>query len=103
MSTETMDLHEVALLCRAEPETIAQYARIGLLPGTKMGKGWVFLHDDVITFLRQRIAEETQLRRTRTGSGELKKPEAIQVASAPKRRRTVLPDLPSIPTSRHSP
>lgn len=97
MTTETMDIHEVASLCRAEPETIAQYARAGVLPGTKMGKGWVFLHDDVITFLRQRIAEETQLRRAKTNGSKDENAVAVLATPIARRRRTALPTLPTLP------
>jgi hypothetical protein len=95
---ETLDIHEVAALCRAEPDTIAQYARSGVLPGTKMGKGWVFLRDDVITFLRERIADETRQRRAQA---ETRAPDheliALQVAPAPRRRRNAPPVLPTVP------
>lgn len=95
IQNETLDLHGVAALCKAEPETIAQYARSGELPGTKMGKSWVFLRDDVLTFLRKRIAEETQLRRVKhTDAAEPSPPEGVLVHRKTRTRRTTLPELP---------
>lgn len=90
-----MNIQEVAAFCRAEPETIAQYARSGELPGTKMGKGWVFLHDDVIAFLRERIADETRLRRAKTNSNSAHcEPVAVQFSLPARKKRTTLPPLP---------
>jgi excisionase family DNA binding protein len=94
-SNQTMNIQEVAAFCRAEPETIAQYARSGELPGTKMGKGWLFLYDDVIAFLRERIADETRLRREKAQIETLAcKPTAMQFSVPSRRRRTSLPRLP---------
>jgi hypothetical protein len=94
----------VATLFKAEPETIANYARSGELPGTKMGKSWVFLRGDVIAFLRQRIAQETQRRR---GGSEEKsldtKPEGIIMPRKKRVRRTTLPALPQSETPFASP
>jgi hypothetical protein len=95
IANETLDLHGVAALCKAEPETIAQYARAGEIPGTKMGKSWVFLKDDVIAFLRKRIAEETELRRERHSIGTKPfQPDAVLFNPKARKRRTVLPELP---------
>ena len=91
---ETLDLQGVAILFRAEPETIAQYARSGELPGTKMGKSWVFLREDVLAFLRKRILEETKERRgRRTDHAASPQPEAVLLIPKPRTRRTTLPVL----------
>lgn len=60
---ETMDLPAVAAYLGARSETVAQLARKGELPGAQIGKGWIFLREDVIGFLRNRIAQETETRR----------------------------------------
>lgn len=100
IQNETLDLHGVAALCKAEPETIAQYARSGELPGTKMGKSWVFLRDDVLAFLRKRIAEETELRRVRhTDTVQSTRPDSVLIHRKSKTRRTVLPELPFASTT----
>lgn len=95
IQNETLDLHGVAALCKAEPETIAQYARSGELPGTKMGKSWVFLRDDVLAFLRKRILQETEERRgKRTDYGVPAQPSAVLITQKQRTRRTILPALP---------
>lgn len=100
IQNETLDLHGVAALCKAEPETIAQYARSGELPGTKMGKSWVFLRDDVLAFLRKRIAEETELRRVRhTDTVQSARPDSVLIHRKSKTRRTALPELPFASTT----
>lgn len=60
---ETMDLPAVAAFLGAKAETVAQLTRNGELPGAQMGKGWIFLREDVLIFLRERIAMETGARR----------------------------------------
>lgn len=101
---ETLDLQGVATLFKAEPETIAQYARSGELPGTKMGKCWVFLRDDALAFLRKRIAQETENRRGKQSScPSEEQPRAVIVANNKRTRRTVLPALPQTQKSHASP
>jgi hypothetical protein len=95
IAEETLDLQDVAILFRAEPETIAQYARSGELPGTKMGKSWIFLREDVLAFLRKRILEETEERRGKcTDLAAPLLPEAVLLIPEPRTRRTTLPVLP---------
>lgn len=93
---ETLDLQGVAALFRAEPETIAQYARSGELPGTKMGKSWVFLRDDVLAFLRKRILQETEERRGQRSdcTVPVKASAFLVVGQKQRTRRTILPALP---------
>jgi excisionase family DNA binding protein len=93
---ETLDVAEVAALLRAEPETIMQFARRGDLPGTRIGKSWVFLREDVLVFLKNQIAKDTEKRRRERATLS---PSAVAVApSPPKNRRKEVPVLPSMPT-----
>jgi excisionase family DNA binding protein len=93
---DTLDVAEAAALLRAEPETIMQLARKGALPGTRIGKSWVFLRDDVMAFLKERISRDTAERRRRHAEGSA---GAILVARPRKSRRTALPALPALPTA----
>lgn len=98
---ETLDVAEAAALLRAEPETIMQLARKGTIPGTRIGKSWVFLREDVIAFLKEEIAKDTEERRRHRASSSTR---AVVVATPRKSRRTVLPPLPDVPTTaKHSP
>lgn len=96
LTPETLDIAEAAALLRAEAETIMQLARKGALPGTRIGKSWVFLREDVIAFLKEQISKDTEERRRRHASLS---PSAIVVATPRKSRRTALPALPDLPES----
>lgn len=43
---------DVAKMLRRKAETIQQYAREGKLVGRKIGRSWLFTHDDVQRFVR---------------------------------------------------
>ncbi len=90
---ETLDVSEAALLLRAENETVMQFARRGELPGTRIGKSWVFLRADVLSFLRQRISSDTEERRQHYATSPL----AIAIERPKHARRTKLPALPELP------
>ena len=100
---ETMDLQTAATYLRAKAETISQLARKGELPGAQIGKGWIFLREDVLDFLRKRIASETEARRAARDSesntaykdeGSVQ-PVAILQSRSRRRAPPLLPGLPS--------
>lgn len=88
---ETLDIAEAALLLRAEDSTVMAYARSGELPGARIGKAWVFLREDVLSFLRQKIASETDERRRKQSV-----PPAAFAVTAPRRRGNPIPVLPPL-------
>ena len=89
----TLDTTEVAALLRAEPETVLQLARSGELPGARIGKSWVFLREDVVAFLKDRISRDTADRRLQHASITS---FAVAFPVQKANRRTVLPPLPDI-------
>ena len=90
---ETLGVPEAATLLRADGETVMQYARRGELPGTRIGKSWVFMREDVLAFLRKQINDDTEERRRNRPM-----PTAMLVVATPKRgRRKPVPDLPELP------
>jgi hypothetical protein len=95
---ETLNAADVATLLYADPETVLTYARCGELPGTRIGKSWVFLRADVLDFLRARIAADTKKRRC-AASVRRHDPVAIAVpASRSSTRRRAPPvELPALP------
>lgn len=98
-SNETLSVSEVAELLHAEDATVMLYARRGELPGTRIGKSWVFMRDDVLAFLRRQIAVDTEARRRSN-----KKPPASLAFPIPIRgRRKQIPELPSLPSIRAEP
>ena len=42
MLPETLDIEEAAALMKAQTDTVQQIARRGDLPGTKIGKAWLW-------------------------------------------------------------
>jgi hypothetical protein len=89
---DPLDLKATAALLKADPETISKFARTGELAGTQIGKGWLFLREDVISFLRDRIAKDTAERRKKQGPAC---PAAVLVKKPGHSNRTVLPSLPT--------
>lgn len=100
---ETMDLQTAAAYLGAKAETISQLARKGDLPGAQIGKGWIFLREDVLDFLRKCIAAETEARRVtrdieRVSGGkenEIAQPVAVLQTRTRRRAPPPLPGLPS--------
>jgi len=57
----TLDLKQAAAFLRMHPEEVRRRARIGLLPGAKPGKSWVFIEDDLAAWLRGQYRTAAQL------------------------------------------
>lgn len=49
---KTLALGEAADFLHIHPETLLRKARIGEIPGAKMGRRWVFLEIDLVACLR---------------------------------------------------
>jgi excisionase family DNA binding protein len=99
MSSEpTLNLNEAAVMLCAEPETVSKLARNGELPAARIGKGWVFLREDVLTFLKDRINKDTAERRKKY---ETPKQFAVAIERPTGRaNRRVAPELPQLPSIR---
>jgi len=48
----TLDLQRAAALLLIHPITLAEKARIGDVPGAKIGKRWVFVEADLLEYIR---------------------------------------------------
>lgn len=68
-----------------------QFARRGELPGTRIGKSWVFLREDVIAFVRQHILADTRACRLQASGGLI----AVTITRPVKTRRCKLPEIPA--------
>lgn len=66
------------------------YARRGALPGTRIGRTWVFMREDVLSFLRAQIDRDTEQRRQKNNEDSAR---AALVPIARSKRRARLPDL----------
>lgn len=87
----TLNAEDVAELLHAEAATVMQFARRGELPGTRFGKAWVFMRDDVIEFLRKQISSDTEARQRRF---TITAPVAVITQPKPSSRRRQPPLLP---------
>lgn len=58
----TFDLIECAEFLKVDRNTAMKLAGTGELPGAKIGRAWVFLEDDVVTFLRKKTQEQSLAR-----------------------------------------
>ncbi|WP_114155271.1 helix-turn-helix domain-containing protein [Chromobacterium haemolyticum] len=59
---ETLNLDEAAGLMNIGTETARELADKGALPGCKVGVAWVFLRDDVLTYIRDEVRRQTNER-----------------------------------------
>jgi len=50
----TLDADACAALLHCSKAHLHRLARGGELPATKVGKGWVFIHEDILAWLRTR-------------------------------------------------
>lgn len=90
---DTLDIHQAAAMLHADEETVLTLARSGELPGTKIGRPWVFLRTDVLDFLRARVGSDTAQRKQAAAT-----PPTVATVVVPQRsrRRTSLPTLPDL-------
>ncbi|WP_082552179.1 helix-turn-helix domain-containing protein [Massilia sp. Root351] len=92
---DTLNVTQAAALLFADTDTVLLLARQGALPGTKIGKCWVFLRDDILEFLRRRIQQDTDERRRLLDQPKMPVAELVPVPNR-GRRRNALPVLPSL-------
>ncbi len=98
---DTLDIHQAAAMLHADEETVLALARSGELPGTKIGRPWVFLRTDVLDYLRAQVRSDTAQRRQASAVPTAATAVAAVVIPRQSRRRTslpVLPDLPGLPS-----
>jgi excisionase family DNA binding protein len=101
---KTYDLLECADLLKVDRNTVMKIAGTGELPGAKIGRAWVFLEDDVLTFLRKKVQEQSIARLQGAYEPEtdarVAKAVAKQFATLdrrrPGRRARTLPSLDSL-------
>src|SRR5688572_29591504 len=52
----TLDLQQATAFLKMHPEEVRRRAKLGLIPGAKPGKAWVFLEDDLADYVRSHYA-----------------------------------------------
>lgn len=98
----TFALLECADFLKVDRNKVLKLAGRGELPGAKIGRAWVFLEDDVVTYLRKNIQEQTAARLEITSTAEANEQLARAIArqlpiQAPRRRGRRPRPLPSLP------
>ena len=96
MTIEFLDTDQVAKMLHCEVSTIAGLACRGELPATKLGKGYLFVADDVVAFVRSKIASDTAERLAKRNPERIMAVALNRTSQGPGRRRTQLPDLPGL-------
>lgn len=99
---DTLNAVEVGELLYADAETVLILARRGDLPGTRIGKSWVFLRADVLNFLQERIAADTAVRKQGLRHAPVL-PTAVILPEKPSRRRVAPIPLPPLPPTPKAP
>src|SRR6266513_406226 len=56
----TLDRVEAASFLKMNKEELRKKAKTGRIPGAKAGKRWVFIDDDLVSYLRSRYACDRQ-------------------------------------------
>ncbi|MEX3916004.1 helix-turn-helix domain-containing protein [Paraburkholderia sp. BR10872] len=98
----TFDLLECADFLKVDRNKVLRLAGSGELRGAKIGRAWVFLEDDVVTYLRKQIHEQTAARLQGFPEPETDAKVARAIARQvptldqrrPGRRARALPSLP---------
>jgi excisionase family DNA binding protein len=63
----TLGLVEAAAFLRTHPETLRQLARAGRIPGSKVGRAWVFIEEDLVEYVRSLYSQPRQALRVTLG------------------------------------
>jgi excisionase family DNA binding protein len=57
---ESWGIKEAAAFLHIHPDTLAERARAGEIPGCKVGRAWVFLPELLTEYLRSKSAEQAE-------------------------------------------
>jgi len=58
---KTLDLSEAAAFLKMHPEEVRRRAKLGLIPGAKAGRAWVFIDEDLAAWLRERYSKAVKV------------------------------------------
>lgn len=62
INTDTLDVIEAAAMLKVHPETVKSEIRSGALPATKVGRAYVLLREDILTYIRRLRDQQMQAR-----------------------------------------
>src|SRR5450759_1215694 len=64
---KTLSLIEAGSFLKMHPEEVRRQAKMGVIPGAKVGRAWVFIEDDLAQYLRSLYALPRQALRVTPG------------------------------------
>lgn len=76
----TLDAGECAALLRCSRATVEELAVRGEIPATRFGRGWVFVTEQILTYLKARCERDAFERRNRLEAAQA---STARVARAP--------------------
>jgi excisionase family DNA binding protein len=92
---DVLDAHEVAELLHMPLSTVLELARRAVIPGHKLGRRWIFLHDEIEAGVR-RAPRQAQAR-------SAPQPPAAQHLRPTGKRSKWYPEVVPDPDSAHQP
>lgn len=99
--SETIGIEEAAVMLRMSESALQRKAKAGKVPGAKIGREWVFVHEDLLALIRKQAKERecrsTNVQTARTGGCALAAKLASQLA-----RRIAKPQKSTSASSRNA-
>jgi excisionase family DNA binding protein len=68
----TLDLEEAAKLLHCSTSTVQQKAAAKEIPGTKIGRAWIFIQEDLIAHIRGQYGKENKKGKSWRSTKEVK-------------------------------
>lgn len=64
----TVNIEEAAALLKVHPETALKIIQAGDIPAAKVGRAWVMMTKDVLSYIQKQIIEQTSNRLSASGT-----------------------------------
>lgn len=94
-ATDTINADQCAELLQCTTDTVEELTRKGELPGVKIGRGWIYVKNDLLAYLAEKGRIEAEERRQQFVK---RCSTPAPLASTIKPRRQTPPALPQPPT-----
>lgn len=78
--SETIGSDDCSKMLMCTPELVEEMARLGDIPGLKIGRSWLFVKHDLLSYLAERARAEAQERRAK------RQPGVREITSKPRRQ-----------------
>ena len=80
MMGDTIGSDDCSKMLMCTPEQVEEMARSGDIPGLKIGRSWLFVRHDLLSYLAERARAEAQERRA------MRQPGVRQISARPRRQ-----------------